>query len=99
MALEVITNNIPREILNAWDLTEKERSEFDHLNFDGQDDFAQFFRYKENVYHLQDIPSIDINAPKEFAGWNGLLSETFFSGILVRWANDFESVIVGRYYS
>jgi hypothetical protein len=31
------------------------------------------------------------------ASWSGVQSETFFSGVLFKWANDYD-VIVGRYY-
>jgi hypothetical protein len=34
----------------------------------------------------------------QFKGWNGVQSDSFFSGVLFKFINDYD-VIVGRYYS
>ena len=102
--LKIITNNVPRGIIDAWQLTSAERLEFDYLDWDAIEDghdSASFFRYKGDLYDLGDIPAVDRNAVAEypFADWDGVASDSFFSGILVRYCDDHESVIVGRYYS
>lgn len=35
--------------------------------------------------------------PKLFSYWDGYVSETYFSGIVVRFADDYSRVIVGSY--
>ena len=101
--LRIITNNIPRDILNGWDLTTEERKEFDYL--EGEDlDVAEFVRFKGSVYHLGDIPSTapgpwNHGLPEEFKGWDGYASDSFFSGILIRYVEDNERVVMATYVS
>lgn len=110
--LTIITNNVPRDIVYGYELSHDERKEFDYLHWrEEQDDgyYHQFFRYKGEVYDLDDFQGtrewVGYNAP-DFKGWHGYQSDSFFSGILVRYPEtedhrelDWERVIVGRYYS
>lgn len=100
MALTIKTNNIPRPVLHWWELSDKERKEFDYI-FDGEGDvFNTFIRYKGDVYDLGEFyRCITPNGEDVFKGWDGYQSDSFFSGLLVKYTNDGESVIVGRYYS
>ena len=98
MAITVITNNVPRDIIEAHELTEDERSEFDYIDWKDVEmgrDNPMFFRYKGEVYDLGEM-----EGPIELEGerWDQHISETFFSGIVIRWMNLFEQVVVGRYY-
>ncbi len=100
----IITNSVPRDILDACELTVEEIEQFDYLDWQAierGEDSASFFRYKGEVYDLGDIPAVDRrpNMDIAFQGWDGVDSDSFFSGILVRYVDDFERVIVGRFYS
>lgn len=102
--LTIISNEVPRDIIDAWELTPLEREGFEYLDWealeDGRDS-ASFFRYKGELYDLGDIPAHEPSRapqPDPFVGWHGVLSDSFFSGILVRYCDDHERVIVGRYY-
>lgn len=95
--MRVITNNVPRFIVEAWELTERERAEFDYVDFDAikrGEDSASFIRYKGRTYDLSEftgtagLPDI----------WDGYASDSFFSGIVIRFTKDCEMVIVGTYY-
>ncbi len=93
------SNHIPRPVLRWHDLTENERAEFDYLDTDEKREFAQFGRYKGWVYDLTDMNrqgSIEI--PKAFRGWSDYLSDSYFSGIVIRYTDDFESVIFGTWF-
>ena len=98
-------NNVPREILDAYQLTEKERQEFDYIDWDAIDngeDSATFFRYKGALYHLEDAMCIDAkNLPADsfLKGWHGYYGDSFFSGVLVKYVESFERVVVGQYFS
>lgn len=99
--LQITTNNVPRDILDGFELTPKEREEFDYINWDAierGEDSASFFRYKGEVYDLGEFTTWN-NPSSPMTGWDGMQSDTFFSGILVRYTDDFERVVVGRYYS
>ena len=107
MTTRVITNNVPRDILDAWELTPAERERFDYLDWaaieDGRDS-AQFFRYAGDLYDLGEF-SADFGItrgtglPEHLSRWDGYLSESAFSAIVVRHANNHESVVVGRVLS
>ena len=104
--LKIISNHHKREILYWNELLDKEKLEFDWIidNNDDPFDFS-FFRYKDNVYCLSDFMRIDKYAP--FPNyWNGYSSDSFFSGILIKYPytddNEFDDtdfIIVGWYYS
>jgi hypothetical protein len=110
--ITIKTNNQARDVLRSYDLTEKERAEFDYIEgINDADCFASFFRYKGQVYDLGEFVRLverskqvgfehgcDDGSP--LLKWRGIMTESYFSGLLVRYAeSDCESVIVGRYYS
>lgn len=99
--MEIITNNKSRHIIYGFELSEKEKEQFDYLD---NIDECSFFRYKEEIYDLGEFIRINkVTAPHPqrtgWENWHGYSSDSYFSGILVRYTSDYESVIVGRYYS
>lgn len=114
MSWQIITNNKVRDIVQGYELTEKEWEDFDYMGEYGSDDCvsAQFIRYKGELYYLNDFVRICNPAEGSYpsfshfdsqlydAGWNGILTDSYFSGIVIKWADDYyESVIVGRVFS
>lgn len=102
--ITIITNRVPRDVLDGWDLTEKERKDFDYLDWskiEAGEDSASFFHYKGETYDLGDFGRVPRMGPYSewFAEWDSYISDSFFSGILVKYTEDFEQIIVGRYYS
>lgn len=93
--MKIRTNNQPRNILHGYDLPENLRKEFDYLS---DEDFGcnDFFKYKGNYYDLGKF----MRCPEGLKnlGWYGYLSDSFFSGVLIKYTDDYESVIVGTYY-
>lgn len=107
MATKVITNNVPREIIDGYRLSMSARAEFDYLDWqaikEGRES-ASFFRYKGQLYDLGDFQRIEYDTTAQtdgnpLKGWHGYQSDSFFSGILVRYTDDNEMVIVGHYVS
>lgn len=104
--MRIITNNHPRELICVHDLTEDEYKEFaDYVPKDGEyHGSVRFFRYKGNVYDTENCepiyPSLS-DFIQDFKVWDGIFTETFFSGVLFKYApgTDLEEVIVGRYYA
>ena len=104
MAIEITTNNIPRQQIYGYELTEKERREFDYI--DGIDTH-DFFRYKGNVYDPGEF--LYLRHPYWSFGseipeyWDGISHDSFFSGIVIKYVEDEiwapGSLIVGRYIS
>lgn len=100
--MNIKTNNHPRPVLYWHELTERERAEFDYLDSQDAQDSAQFFRYRGAAYDLGEFQHIGRNiAPHpqrpEWERFDGYRSDSFFSGLLVRFIDGAESVIVARY--
>lgn len=98
--LTIITNNVPRDVLDASELTKSEQAEFDYLDWAALEagrDSRSFVRYKGVTYDLGDVEHTgNLTAFRE---WDGFVSDSFFSGVLFRYVDDFERIVVGRYYS
>lgn len=85
------TNRVPRNIIDAYELTADERKEFDYLNWPAIDegsDSASFIRYKGQLYDLSEFVITDLE------GWDGLHALTYFSGVVIRLVED-DQVVVG----
>jgi hypothetical protein len=111
---------IPRELLSGWDLTEKERKELDYIApHDDKEQWLnesyRFFRYRGNIYDCYEFSRIipvgsKICHPTEYSGeelqgWDGYMSDSYFSGIVIKYPTDefdhmdYETIIVGLYTS
>ena len=96
--LTVKTNNVPRDLISAFQLSgaqySKLRAEYDWME-DQDFDYAMFFEYRGQVYALADFMRTEGDILRE--GWQGILNETFFSGIVVKIIESCERIVVGRY--
>ena len=90
MNIKIYTNYKPRQLLYWDDLTPKEQSEFDYTGMEA----GSYFKYKNNVYTLGDFMRPE---PAHFPQWAGYLPDSFFSGVLVKFTEDTEQIIVGTY--
>lgn len=96
---EIRTNRQPRELISWSDLTDKERAEFDYIEYPEQYTGMEFFRYKGRAYYLGDFMHLDKKSTLFGEYWHGYSSSTAFSGTLVHLDDTDESVIVGQYFS
>ena len=80
--VRVTTNNIPRDVLYGFELTARERAEFDYYSTEEEFNSAQFFRYKGEVYDLGEFEVTTI------PGWDGQQVDSFFSAIVIRYTDD-----------
>ena len=93
-----ITNIETVPIIDAADLSDEERKEFDWI--DSSEtltwDDADFFRYRGEVYCLSDFEATSV------PDWDGQHTDTFFSAILVKYALDDDgddAVKAGMFYA
>ncbi len=97
--MEIRTNNVPRDILDGHELTDKERTEFDYIDWDAVErgeDSASFFRYRGVTYDLGEFQtSSGLPTDSPLTDWDGFQSESYFSAVVVRYVDDFERVVVG----
>ena len=91
--MQIITNNQPRNLISWYDLTEKEKADFDYI----EDGAFSGFRYKGQMYDLGEFMHCE-QSVNGLANWHGISSDSFFSGVLVKLVDD-DSVVVGRYFS
>lgn len=96
----IITNNKPRHIIYGYELTDKQAAEFDYLDADELQQHS-FFIYKGDVYDLGEFMRVTDTMANchGFGDWDGFYSDSFFSGVLIKYAEGMESIIVARYYA
>lgn len=101
--ITIRTNNVPRLVVDDYELTDKEQAEFDYIDWDAikrGEDSATFVRYKNRLYDISEFqttdPLPDFNPLRK---WEGYLSDSFFSGIVIRFCQDMDYVIVGTFYA
>lgn len=98
--MKIITNNVPRPMLSFMELTEEEQKEFDYLDEDDRGNL-RFVRYAGEVYDIGEFQVIDQSlrpSDQPFTGWSGVQPDSYFSGVLVKYApEEWEHVIIGRY--
>ena len=94
--LTIKTDHKFRELLHWYELTNKERAELSGL-YDGIAD-SSFFRYRGSVYDLASFMRISEGAPFP-ENYNGYMSDSFFSGVLIELSTCGEAVKVATYYS
>lgn len=100
MSLTIRTNNVSRPVLYWHDLTATERADFDYLDTPERQDEASFARYRGVVYDLGDFAATrGHGAPEYFAKWHGYVADSFYSGVVVRYTDDFEAVVLGTYFA
>lgn len=94
--ISIVTNGKPRGLICLADLSEKERADFGYI---GEDDSysPRLFRYKGEVYDTCEFMRADRDMFGGLRAWHGYQSDSYFSGVVVRYCDDYEQVIVGRY--
>lgn len=104
--MRIKTNGQSRPVLRWHDLTKKERADFDYFETDTAKEDGRFFRYKGAAYDLGEFVRIvpaggnggsfaHYDHDGALAGWDGIATDSYFSGIVVRYTDGFESVVVG----
>jgi|HubBroStandDraft_3_1064219.scaffolds.fasta_scaffold11611_4 hypothetical protein len=103
--MNIKTNHHQHPILSWFDLSAKEQKEFEYLDTEDRQLDASFFRYKGVTYDLGEFLVIPqhVATNTQFEGWekwDGYSSDSFFSGVLVKYVEDIDDhVIVGTYFS
>ena len=101
MTLAIKTNKVPRNYSFGADFNGKERQEmlnqFSYLN---EEDFNEerFVNYKGYWYDLSQFLLVD-NSELAKLKWQGYSSDSFSSGVVVRYVEDDERIVMGTYSS
>jgi len=98
MTVTVKTNNVPRDLISAFELNGAQynaiRAEFDYMD-DADFESAMFFNYRGQVYALDEFLRTEGDLLAQ--GWQGICNQTYFSGLVVKIVESCQSVVVGRY--
>jgi len=92
--ITIKTNHVPRDVIYGFELSPKDLAKFDYKE---DPENAEFFRYRGQVYDLGEFLHTRSTRFEQF--WDGYHSDSFFSGILIRYVDDYERVIVATYCS
>jgi hypothetical protein len=95
--VKIYGNNHDIPLVYWYELTDKEKKEFDYIN-DPESNFTGF-RYKGNVYGLDEFMRVENYAPDWMKKFDGYKGDSFFSGILVKFTDYHEFVRVYTYIS
>jgi hypothetical protein len=91
-----ITGRQEHEIIDAFQLTEAERADFDYLNWPGIDDgtdSGSFFRRNGDLYDLGTFTRTQPGGTLAQLGWHGVAGDSFYSGIAVHVSRDGETML------
>lgn len=98
--MKIKCNNKPRQLVYGYELSEKERADFDYLT-EEELDTRDFVRYKGHVYDVAEFMRIEagiVNCQRE--GWkkfDGYFSDSAFSGVLIKYI-DSDNYVMATYY-
>lgn len=98
--MKIITDSKPRYLLELHELTDKEREDFQYVNEDDPGGY-RFFRYRGKVYDTNEFMRIPYycEADHPLRKWQGYHAEGFYAGVVLRYADHGDQVVVGRYVS
>jgi hypothetical protein len=99
--LKIFGNNHNAPLIYGYELTDKEKKEYDFLEIE-ELETSRFFRFKGWTYYLGNFMHVDgKNSPFEDCPikFDGHAGDSFFSGVLVKFSEDNECVKVYTYYS
>ena len=95
--MKVITDHKWHDFKFDYEVPEKVLKDlFSHLD---EDETDYFFKYHNRWYHISDFMRMEPGTL--FYGsnkWDGYLSDTFFSGILIKMDEDCDKYMVGMFY-
>ena len=92
--MQIKSNYKRRFLLTDVDVPKKVLDEYDWLDDDEKTD--GWMKYKDQYYHLSDFMWIPADI-KDMKGWDGYMSDSFFSGIVIKVFYYTDEYIIGTY--
>lgn len=95
--LTITTNGRRRPLYTVAELPANAQREFAYVSV--TDNSPRFVQYKGWWYDVYDSQNITHELGfDQFKGWHGIVSDSFFSGVLFKLCDD-DTVVCGRYFS
>lgn len=96
--LTIKTDHKARELLARYELPMKAQSDFDYMSDDDASS-PRIVAYKGQFYDVYESMRVPNDEWNQLSLWDGYQSDSYFSGIVIKFVDNCERVIVGRYYS
>jgi|SRR5690554_1887619 len=99
--MNIVTNNAPRQLINGFELSDKERLEFDYLSEDELQE-SLFFKYNGEIHDLNEFMRITdtmVLHDNKLKEWHAYMAYSYFSGVLIRYDESMEEIVVGQFFS
>ena len=90
--MKIITNHVPRDLIYGYELSDAEKEDFDYLD---DIDSHDFFRYRGVVYDPSEFMVWDNPESPMRDYWDGFRCDSYFSGVVIKYVDNYERVIVG----
>ena len=84
----------PQQIKYDYEVPKKVLDDYDWLDED--DKAIGWIKHRKRWYHLSDFMRADKDSPM-FPKWDGYHSDSFFSGVLVKFTDDGDGVYIRTY--
>lgn len=96
--MKIKTNHQWRQFVYRYDVPASVLADqFSHL---GEESSDGFFCYRGQWYHTSDFMCTDApNSPLALLGFDGYVSDTYFSGVLIKFANDGVRYQIATFFS
>jgi hypothetical protein len=99
--MRIISNYHWNNLLYGYELTENERAEFDYIPAD-EIDSHDFIRYRGVLYDPAEFMRTPCDEPERqelnaLCAWDGYQSDSYFSGVVIRYDDAFERYQIGTY--
>lgn len=111
MPLTITTNRHKLPLLSGYELTRKEREELDYIApVNDESTWSEctdrFFRYRGSIYDVYEFVRIvprseqvgfehGVDADSPLLKWDGIQTNSYFSGIVVKYCEGYEYVQAG----
>ena len=96
--MNIITNNHWHNFLYGYELPESVRADFDYIDSD-EFDAHDFIKYRGSYYDSGEFMRVPESANDGMDKWHGYHSDSYFSGVLVRFSDDCEQYQIATYIS
>ena len=96
MSLQIITDGKWKHLKYGYEVPKKVLDECDWLSEEEKTD--GWIMYRKRWYHIKEFGMITPQSPLP-TDWDGYLGDSFFSGIIIKFSEEFETYKIGTYIS
>lgn len=94
--MKIVTNNHMKMFKYGYEVPTDVHADYNWLDGDERQD--GWIKYRDSWLHISDFMR---TSDDDFKGWDGYMSDTYFSGVVIRHVSDGvdDGYVIGRYMS